>query len=167
MIRKTILCFLLALMCGVSVLACGRNKDFYVNESMRRSELVKMGVDRQRDVFRQCSPEVKADLYRFKIKSDLKEDKTLTKEERKLLKEVYRHLKPEIYQNPKDKAETTFREYVASRLGALGWDEEKSFKYLETIMTAALPVADNRLFLSIMNKFLVPIQAPETCCFHS
>lgn len=137
MIRKAILCFLLALVCGVSVLAGGRNKDFYVNENMKRNELVNMGVDRQREVFRQCSPQVKAELYRFKIKSDLKEDKTLTKEERKLLKEVYRHLKPEIYQNPKDKAETTFREYVATRLGALGWDEEKSFKYLETIMTAA------------------------------
>lgn len=137
MIRKAFLCFLLALMCGVSVLAGCRDKDFYVNESMKRSELVRMGIDRQREVFRQCSPEVKADLYKFKIKSDLKEDKTLTKEEKKLLKEVYRHLKPEIYQNPKDKAETTFREYVASRLGTLGWDEEKSFKYLETIMTAA------------------------------
>ena len=104
MIRKAFLCFLLALMCGVSVLAGCRDKDYYVNESMKRSELVRMGIDRQREVFRQCSPEVKADLYRFKIKSDLKEDKTLTKEERKLLKEVYRHLKPEIYQNPKDKA---------------------------------------------------------------
>lgn len=47
-----------------------------------------MDVNRQREVFRQCSPEVKADLYRFKIKSDLKEDKSLTKEDRKLLKEV-------------------------------------------------------------------------------
>lgn len=137
MIRKAFLCFLLALMCGVGVLAGGRNKDFYVNDSMKRSELVRMEIDRQREVFRQCSPEVKAELYKFKIKSDLKEDKSLTKEDRKLLKEVYRHLKPEIYQNPKDKAETTFREYVTSRLEALGWDEEKSFKYLETIMTAA------------------------------
>lgn len=124
-------------MCGVSVFACGKNKDFYVNESMRRSELVTLGVDRQREVFRQCSPEVKADLYKYKIKSDLKEDKSLTKEDRKLLKEVYRHLKPETYRYPKDKAETAFREYVFSRLSALGWTEEKTFKYLETIMTSA------------------------------
>lgn len=135
--RKAILCFLIALMCGMSVFACGRSRDFYVNENMRRSELVRLGVDRQREVFRQCSPEVKADLYRFKIKSDLKEDKSLTREDRKLLKEVYRHLKPETYRNPKDKGETAFREYVSSRLSDLGWSEEKSFKYLETIMTAA------------------------------
>ena len=58
--RNVILCFLLALMCGVSVFACGRSRYLYVNEKMRRSELVRLGVDRQREVFRQCSPEVKA-----------------------------------------------------------------------------------------------------------
>lgn len=135
--RKSILCIILALMCGVNLFACGRSKDFYVNETVRRSELVRMGVDRQREVFRKCTPEMKAELYRFKIKADLKEDKTLTKDERQLLKDVYRHIKPEIYRNPQGKSETEFKGLVTARVRSLGWNEEKTYKYLETIMTAS------------------------------
>ena len=112
-------------------------KDFFINDTLKRSKLIEMEVDRQMAVFRSCSPDAKADLYRFKIKSDLKKDKTLTKADRKILKQVYRHIKPKIYRNPKDKREIDFRQYVEDKIGNLGWNEEKCYKYLETIMTAS------------------------------
>lgn len=112
-------------------------KDFYVNDTLKRSELVKMGVDKQRDIFRSSPPKIKASLYRFKIKTDIRDDKTLTKADRKILKEIYRHIKPEIYMSPKDKREVDFRRYVEDQIKILGWNEEKRYKYLETIMTVS------------------------------
>lgn len=112
-------------------------KDFYINDTLKRSELVKMGVDKQRDIFRSSSPKIKASLYRFKIKTDIRDDKTLTKADKKILKEIYRHIKPEIYISPKDKREVDFRRYVEDQIEILRWNEEKRYKYLETIMTVS------------------------------
>lgn len=135
--RKIFLCYILALMFGMNLFANSKSKDFYVNENMRRSELVRMEADKQREVFRKCPPEVKAELYRFKIKADLKDDKTLTRNERQLLKKIYRHIKPKIYRNPQSKSETEFKGFVTARVRSLGWSEEKTYKYLETIMTVS------------------------------
>ncbi len=134
--KKIILSIILTMICITSSFS-NEPKDFHINDTLKRSKLIEMEVDRQMDVFRSCSPEVKAELYRFKIKADLKEDKTLTKADRKILKQVYRHIKPEIYRYPKDKREVDFRQYVEDKIRILGWNEEKCYKYLETIMTAS------------------------------
>lgn len=134
--KKIILSIILATICTTGSFG-NEPKDFYINDTLKRSKLIEMEVDRQMAVFRSCSPNAKADLYRFKIKSDLKKDKTLTKADRKILKQVYRHIKPKIYRNPKDKREIDFRQYVEDKIGNLGWNEEKCYKYLETIMTAS------------------------------
>lgn len=75
---------------------------------------------------------MKARLYQYKIKKDLKEKK-LTRQERKILKEILDYCKPEIYENLSEN-QNRENEFVM-KFDAIGWSEEEIFKYTMTVMT--------------------------------
>lgn len=113
--------------------SCNRiPNDFAVSDNLMRSELVEMSLPEQRSVFSSLEPEMKARLYQYKIKKDLKEKK-LTRQERKILKEILDYCKPEIYENLSEN-QNRENEFVM-KFDAIGWSEEEIFKYTMTVMT--------------------------------
>lgn len=106
--------------------------DFAVTDDLMRSDLVKMSLPEQRSIFSMLEPEMKVKLYQFKIRKDLKE-KELTRQERKILKEILDYCKTEVYENLSEN-QSVENEFVMN-LDALGWSEEKIFKYTMVIMT--------------------------------
>lgn len=119
------------IICIVS--SCNRMpSDFAVTDDLMRSDLVKMSLPEQRSIFSMLEPEMKVKLYQFKIRKDLKE-KELTRQERKILKEILDYCKTEVYENLSEN-QSVENEFVMN-LDALGWSEEKIFKYTMVIMT--------------------------------
>lgn len=113
--------------------SCNRiPSDFAVTDDLMRSDLVKMSLPEQRSVFSMLDPEMKVKLYQFKIRKDLKE-KELTRQERKILKEILDYCKSEVYENLSEN-QSVENEFVM-KLDALGWSEEKIFKYTMVVMT--------------------------------
>ena len=116
-------------------LICSCNRlpdDFIVSENMLRSKLVKMSLPEQRSFFSTLDPEMKSRLYLYKFKKDLKEQQ-LTKPERKLLKEIIEYYLPDAYYS--DNASDDIDNMFVMKMDALGWSEEKIFKFTMTFMT--------------------------------
>lgn len=107
--------------------------DFQVKDGMMRSDLVKCSLAEQRSVFSTLSPEMKSRLYQFKIREDLRKQ-SLSKTERKILKELHRCCTPEFYNKT---ADSLFEARFIGRLAAEGWDDVRIFKYTMTYMTVS------------------------------
>ncbi len=91
----------------------------------------------QHNVVAGLSPEKKVELYDYKLQKDLESGK-LSDAEAALLKDLRSHLSVKIYSDKQ--AGDEFRAYskkIEDRLrNDYGWDDEKMFKYTETVMTA-------------------------------
>lgn len=106
--------------------------DFEISQGIYRSDMVKMNLESQRILFRELSPEVKAQLYRYKLSYDLKTC-NLSRQEKKVLREIMYYVTPETYYSTADSSEKEL--YFVSKLNALGWDDDKIFKHTMIIMT--------------------------------
>ena len=106
--------------------------DFSVTDDLMRSEFVTMPLAEQRSVFSSLDPEMKAKLYQFKIRKDLIEME-LTRPERKILKDILNYCRADVYKNLSEN-QSIENEFVM-KLDALGWSEEKIFKFTMTCMT--------------------------------
>lgn len=85
----------------------------------------------------ELSPEKKFELYDYKLKKDL-ETVQFTDGEAALLKDLRSHLSAKIYSDEEARAEfQTYSKSIEDKLrDECGWDDEKVFRYLETVMTA-------------------------------
>ena len=142
---KTLLGFLIAaVLAAVVSVGCANNgkvssadRDIVLNDTLMRSELIKMDVLTQHNVVAGLSPEKKVELYDYKLQKDLESGK-LSDAEAALLKDLRSHLSVKIYSDKQ--AGDEFRAYskkIEDKLrNDYGWDDEKMFKYTETVMTA-------------------------------
>lgn len=112
-------------------------KDIVLNDTLSRSELVKMDVLTQHNIVSELSPEKKFELYDYKLKKDL-ETVQFTDVEAALLKDLRSHLSAKIYSDEAARAEfQTYSKSIEDKLrDECGWDDEKVFRYLETVMTS-------------------------------
>ena len=112
-------------------------KDIVLNDTLSRSGLVKMDVLAQHNIVSELSPEKKFELYDYKLKTDLETVK-FTDEEAALLKDLRSHLSAKVYSDENARAEfQAYSKTIEDKLrNECGWDDEKVFKYLETVMTA-------------------------------
>lgn len=97
-----------------------------------RAEIVNKTIGEQRDEFKKMDSKTKSRLFRYKIRHDIKEDKNLNKTDIQLLKELRRYLSASFYE---DKPEDT-KDLIERKIHESGWNEEKIFRYLVTLMTS-------------------------------
>lgn len=124
------LLYLIVILCSLS---CDNRsqRDFEVKEGLMRSELVRMSLPEQREIFSTLSPEMKSKLYCYKFTMDLKEQH-LSINERRFLKELRNFASPQTYEAPVPPLQEAD---LLSRMDLMGWDEHDMFKYTMTFMT--------------------------------
>lgn len=106
--------------------------DFQVTDTLDRSDLIQLPLNEQRSIFSSLSPEMKSKLYQYKFKQDLSEQ-NLSRQEKKVLKQLKNYAIPETYKNGPTSNEEEFQFLQA--LDELGWDQDRIFKYTMVIMT--------------------------------
>lgn len=106
--------------------------DFQVTDTLDRSDLIQLPLNEQRSIFSSLSPEIKSKLYQYKFKQDLSEQ-NLSRQEKKVLKQLMDYAVPETYKNGPVSNEEEFK--FLQTLDELGWDQDRIFKYTMVIMT--------------------------------
>ena len=110
--------------------------DIQINDELTRSELVRLHIDRQREIFNDLTPEMKTLLYKYKMTKDI-EEADLNDAEKAMLTELKNSLTPDSYGKDRDKFNKYGEEWISRAQEQLGWDEEKLFRYTMIIMTSA------------------------------
>ena len=113
-----------------------KDEDFKVNDEMFRSELVTLPMERQKEIYRTLSPEMKHQLYEYKYTIDLASDRLTDKEKKYLTQFKNEFCTIETFSNPEGISEEVQSNCIQSFKDNLGWLDDKIYIYTMTFMTA-------------------------------
>lgn len=120
-------------------LSCSPNaqKDFEAYEGIMRSELVRMDINKQNEIFGQMSPDQKVAIWKYKMQDILNDDRYST-EEKKEIEKFVDFLKPSVYTEEGNAEFQAFADnFEKTMMDKYGWDENKLIRALHVFMTTA------------------------------
>lgn len=135
---KKVLLIVSSLLLCAGIFAQSGTKDYPLNETLKRSDLVKMEFQQQKAVFATLSPEVRCQLWKDKFADNL-HSKALTDGEKAVLTFFYEMITPAAYDNSQKEMEGYIRKLAETSKTVLeryyDWPPSKVFRYLYTFMT--------------------------------
>lgn len=135
---KRILIFVYFILLGIGVSAQSLEADYLLNDSLTRSELVKMEIQQQKAVFATLSPESCYQLWATKFRDNLRSSH-LEKGEKVVMRFLYDFISPAVYDSSKKEERDTFMKITETAKGVLqqyyDWPPSKLYRYLYIFMT--------------------------------
>ncbi len=117
--------------------ACTGGRDYRINDTMNRSDLVSLPYSEQLQILSTLDPEIKLRLWKDKL-SDTMSSERLSEDEKALVKDVFDNLTADTFIEGTEACshfQSDCNLLVVVLKEKFGWTEEKSFLYLMTIMT--------------------------------
>lgn len=117
--------------------ACTGGRDYRINDTMNRSDLVSLPYSEQLQLLSTLDPEIKLRLWKDKL-SDTMSSERLSEDEKALVKDVFDNLTADAFIEGTEACshfQSDCNQLIVVLKEKFGWTEEKSFLYLMTIMT--------------------------------
>lgn len=135
--KKTLIVAFFLLM-GCCAFAQSSNQDFSVNDTLKRSELVKLDLSQQKAIFSTLLPEQCYLLWKTKFADNIHSEKLETGE-KAIMHFLYSFLSPSVYDSQEKDAVEQFKKVAETAQNVLelyyDWSPSKIFRYLYTFMT--------------------------------
>lgn len=131
-----IVCFFIS----IGTFAQGTQKDYAVNDSMMRSELVKKEFQQQKAIYTTLSPGIRCELWITKL-VDCFHSNVLVDGEKAVLSFIYEFISPAAFDSAQKEENARFQKVLEAAERILqqyyDWPPSKVFRYFYTFMTEA------------------------------